>query len=140
MSKATTLGDYQVLKFDLGAETYCVDIDHVDEIVDADVGNLTTLPNQPDHVEGMVDLRGRTTTVVDPRAALDLDQDGAGRRIVVFDSDDDETIGWLVEEAHQVTDVLEEDVDRTVASDAVLGIVRQDGEFVVWVEPEAVHG
>ena len=67
-SAANTTG--QVLEFALGDETYCVSIDYVTEIVD--VGELTTVPNAPRHVEGVMDLRGRTTSIVDPKTVFDI--------------------------------------------------------------------
>jgi purine-binding chemotaxis protein CheW len=68
MSRAATT---QLLEFGLGDESYCLDIGYVDEIVDA--GELTRIPNSPPHVEGVMDLRGRTTAIVDPRKLFDID-------------------------------------------------------------------
>lgn len=129
----------QVLEFGLGTETYCLDIAAIDEIVDA--GELTAIPNSPDHVEGVMDLRGQTTTIVDPKTLFGVDDDGARDRIVVFDEDamgDGGTVGWVVDEVYQVTEVAAGDVDdATVDDDAVRGIVtpEDDERFVVWVDP-----
>jgi len=129
----------QVLEFGLGSETYCVDIAYVDEIVDA--GELTAIPNSPRHVEGVMDLRGQTTTIVDPKTLFGVDDDGPRDRIVVFDSDavgEQGTVGWVVDDVFQVTHVAVDDVDDSTTSDeAVRGIVKpEDDEFVVWVEPK----
>lgn len=131
----------QVLEFGLGAETYCLDISYIDEIVDA--GDLTRIPNSPPHVEGVMDLRGRTTTIVDPKTVFDIDVEGAERRnrIVVFDPDavdDGGTVGWIVDEVYQVTQVDPQEVDTATVDDddAVRGIVKRQGQFVVWVDPE----
>lgn len=128
----------QVLEFGLGEETYCLDIAHVDEIVDA--GELTAIPNSPRHVEGVMDLRGRTTTIVDPKTLFGIDEEGTRERIVVFDSagtDDGGTVGWVVDEVFQVRDVAADDVDEgtPAADDGVRGIVKGEDRFVVWVEP-----
>ncbi|MFN1126905.1 chemotaxis protein CheW, partial [Halobacterium salinarum] len=48
-----------VLEFSLGAGRYCIDIAHVDEIVDAGE-DVTPIPNSEQHVIGVVDLRGET--------------------------------------------------------------------------------
>ena len=129
----------KVLEFGLGDDTYCLDIGIIDEIVDA--GELTRIPNSPAHVEGVMDLRGRTTTIVDPKTLFGIDEDGRRGRIVVFDDDQvDEsgTVGWMVDEVFQVRDIAPEDVDvGTTADDAgVNGIVKSDDRFVVWVTPE----
>lgn len=135
----------QVLEFGLGAETYCLDIGSIDEIVDA--GDLTRIPNSSAHVEGVMDLRGRTTTIVDPKTVLRIDAaDGDRRdRIVVFDPDavaDGGTVGWIVDEVYQVTEVDLDRVDTATVSgdDAVRGIVKREDRFVVWVDPRTDVG
>ncbi|MEF8782627.1 MAG: chemotaxis protein CheW [Haloarculaceae archaeon] len=133
----------QVLEFELGDEMYCVNIDYVTEIVD--VGELTTVPNSPPHVEGVMDLRGRTTAIIDPKVVFAIHEEGDRRRIIVYDPDiveDQGAAGWLVDEVHQVVQVDEVDVDASPANEdeAVRGVVkREEGKFVIWVDPVAVH-
>lgn len=133
----------QVLEFTLGSETYCVSIDHVTEIVD--VGDVTSVPNAPRHVRGVMDLRGRTTSIVDPKVVFGIDEDGPERRIIVFDPEvieDQEAAGWLVDEVHQVRQIDEGDIDDSPAgSDAasITGVVKREDGFVIWVDPIAVH-
>ena len=132
----------QVLEFRLGTETYSVSIDYVTEIVD--VGELTKVPNAPPYVEGVMDLRGRTTSIVDPKAVFGLDEEGEGRRIIVFDPDiaeDQSAVGWLVDEVFQVVQVDPDQVDPSPADDtgAIRGVVKRDEEFVIWVDPAVVH-
>ena len=88
-----------------------------------------------------MDLRGRTTTIVDPKTLFDIDERGPRERIVVLDDDEiDEggTIGWMVDEVFQVRDVDAEEIDRetTVEDDGVRGIVKSGDQFVVWVSPD----
>lgn len=128
----------KVLEFGLGDDTYCLEIGVIDEIVDA--GELTRIPNSPDHVEGVMDLRGRTTTIVDPKTVFDIDDSGARERIVVFDGEElgeGGTVGWIVDEVYQVRDVTPKDVDESSTADenGVRGIVKTGDRFVVWVEP-----
>lgn len=141
----TTDTTSQVLEFTLGSETYCVDIDYVTEIVD--VGELTDLPNAPPYVEGVMDLRGRTTAIVDPKVIFGIDgEDSDTQRIVVFDPEiiaDRKATGWLVDDVRQVTKLDDETVEVAPESgeDAVRGAIRrgEDEGFTVWVDPQAVH-
>ncbi len=131
----------QVLEFGLGEETYCLDIDVIDEIVDA--GQLTRIPNSPPHVEGVMDLRGRTTSIINPKTVFSIDSEGERNRIIVFDPDaigDQGTIGWIVDEVYQVTDITPDDVDETTTAndENVHGIVKGENKFVVWVDPDIV--
>jgi purine-binding chemotaxis protein CheW len=140
----------QVLEFKLGEETYCVSIDFVTEIVD--VGELTTVPNAPTHVEGVMDLRGRTTSIINPKVVFGIEAASEASRIIVFDPDivqDQGAVGWLVDEVYQVVQVDPTEVDTSPSQDddSVRGVVKRgtegeddaDGSFVIWVDPEVVH-
>lgn len=127
----------QVLEFGLGEETYCLDIRYVDEIVDA--SDLTAIPNSPSHVEGVMDLRGQTTTIIDPKTLLNVDGRTTTDRIIVFDPDtvDDGSVGWTVDDVYQVRDVTPDEVDtsESVTDRGVQGVIKDEDRFVVWVEP-----
>jgi purine-binding chemotaxis protein CheW len=131
--------EVQVLEFKLGAETYCVDIDYVSEIVDR--GSLTAVPNAPHYVEGVMDLRGRTTSIVTPKALLNVEADDSeAKRIVIFDPgkfEDDAAVGWLVDEVYQVVRVSMDEVEEPPLEkdDAIEGVIKRDGELVIWISP-----
>lgn len=124
-----------VLEFSVGDGRYCLDILHVEEIVDA-TADVTPVPNSPPHVVGVVDLRGETTTIVDPTVPLDLDAETSGDRIIVLSDFDGK--GLLIDDVHQVEDVDPEDVDTETASETTRGVIRRDDRFVIWVDPEAL--
>lgn len=135
-----TVEDTKILEFGLGADRYCLEIDAIDEIVDA--GELTRIPNSPPHIEGVMDLRGKTTTIVDPKTVFDIADSGPRDRIVVFDENALETggtVGWMVDEVFQVRDVDPDDVDENTITDdeGVRGVVKSEDRFVVWVDPSA---
>lgn len=124
-----------VLEFSLGDDRYCIDIAHVDEIVDA-AEDVTAIPNADANVVGVVDLRGETTTVVDPRVRLGVEGSPDGSRIVVLS--EHESTGLLVDDVHEVESVDTADVDDSAASETTRGVVRRDDRFVVWVDPDAL--
>ena len=128
----------RVLEFALGDERYCLDIEYVEEIVKRET--VTRVPNTPDHVEGVVDLRGQITTVLDPKVLFDIDVEGSEELIVVFDPDgfeDQGAIGWLVDDVNQVMPVADSEVNESpIDQDHVNGVVDRDGEFVIWTRPE----
>lgn len=135
--------EVQVIEFELGNERYCIDIDHVAEIVRRDEGDITPVPNSPRHIKGVVDLRGKTTQIVDPFVLLNI-QGGAEEReqIMVFDADgmDGENVGWLVDEVYRVTQVSPDDVeDAPNKQDGIQGVVNRDEGFLIWTEPTLAH-
>lgn len=128
----------EVLEFRLESNLYCIDIRHIEEVVEAEDHGITTLPNADRHVEGVMDLRGETTTIIDPKKLLDIDAEEAGKRIIVLESetDGDAIQGWQVDEVNEVSSVSEDMVENPVdEDDLVRGIINHDEEFVIWVEP-----
>jgi purine-binding chemotaxis protein CheW len=132
----------QVLEFDLADETYCVSIDYVTEIVDVD--ELTEVPNAPPYVEGVMDLRGRTTSIVNPKKVFGIDGEGAEQRVIVFDPNivaNQAAAGWLVDEVYQVVQITADQVDASPSEGdgSIRGVVKRDDGFVIWVDPAMVH-
>ncbi|MWV40664.1 chemotaxis protein CheW [Natrialba sp. INN-245] len=129
-----------VLEFDLGENRYCVDIGYVAEIVNTD--ELTAVPNTPAHIEGVMDLRGETTKIVNLRTIFGDDDDGElGERIIVFKRkrDSTERVGWLADEVHQVQELETANVDTSVSGSGIAGIVRREDNFVLWIDPTDVR-
>lgn len=134
-------GETQVLEFGLGGESYCIDIVFVEELVNFE--DLTLMPNTPDHIEGVMDLRGRTTTIIDPKVLLDIDEPGRKHRVIVFDpheTDEWGAIGWVVDEVYEVARVESEQVEQPheIDTESVLGVIKRDDGYVVWIDPKRV--
>lgn len=130
----------RVLEFSLGDEYYCLDIEYVEEIVKR--SSVTRVPNTPDFVDGVVDLRGQITTILEPKAMMDIESEGQQNLIIVFDPEqfeDQGAIGWVVDEVRQVVPIPESDVNYPpVDAKYINGVVDRDEyeRFVIWVEPE----
>jgi purine-binding chemotaxis protein CheW len=86
-----------------------------------------------------MDLRGTTATIVNPKTVLDLDDSASGDRVVVLDTEDEGNTGWLIDEVSRVVSVDETGLDESVEGESVRGVVRRDDDFVIWIEPSAVH-
>ena len=130
--------ELQVLEFKLGSERYCVDIGFVSEIVDK--GSLTHIPNAPHYVDGVMDLRGRTTSIVNPKALLGITERSESKRIVIFDAgefEDEAAVGWVVDEVYQVVRVSMDDVEESPLDDGgpIEGIIKRDDGLVMWISP-----
>lgn len=128
----------QVLEFRLETNLYCIDIRHIEEVVEREEHGITTLPNADRHVEGVMDLRGETTTIIDPKKLLGLDAEEDVKRIIVLESatNGGGIQGWQVDEVNEVSSVSEEMVENPVEEDELVrGVINHDDEFVIWVEP-----
>ena len=133
--------EVQVLEFKLGSERYCVDIDFVSEIVDR--GSLTRVPNAPHYVDGVMDLRGRTTSIINPKALLSITEQSESKRIVIFDPgkfEDEAAVGWVVDEVYQVIRVSMDDIEDSPLDDGgpIEGIIKREDGLVMWISPAAI--
>jgi len=130
--------EIRVLEFRLGDEHYCLDIEFVEEIVKEE--SVTRVPNTPEHVHGVVDLRGQITTILDPKIALDIDHDGDDQLLVVFDAEtfeDQGHAGWIVDEVRQVLPITESEVKESPLNrKSIKGVIERDDEFVIWTTPQ----
>ncbi|GAB6162785.1 chemotaxis protein CheW [Desulfothermus naphthae] len=116
----------QLVSFKLGDEEFGVDIMQVQEIIR--MQNITSVPNAPEFVEGVINLRGRVIPIVDLRKRFGLEEkshDKATRIIVV--KVDDLTVGLIVDE---VSEVLRIPVDT----------VEPPPPIVAGVESEYIKG
>ncbi len=95
------LNDMQLVVFQLGNEEYGADISQIREIIRA--GEITGIPQAPDYVHGVINLRGQVTTVVNLRRRLgmpDKEKDN-NTRIVIVEIDHN-TIGMMVDSVTEV--------------------------------------
>lgn len=137
-----------LLEFGLDDERYCVDISYVSEIIGLE--ELTSVPNTPDYVMGVMDLRGQSLQVRDPKQPFGVDGEPTGERVVVMAPEvgpEDKLTGWLVDSVHDVLTAHADDVDDDVEGKGVHGALRpgvdeedEEGRMVIWVDPVEVFG
>ena len=63
--------EIQLVSFILGDETFAIDVAQVREIVKLE--KITRIPKMPDFIEGVLNLRGQITTVVDMRKRFHME-------------------------------------------------------------------
>jgi purine-binding chemotaxis protein CheW len=100
----------QVIVFNLGDEKYGVDISQVREIIRPT--QITRIPNAPDFVEGVINLRGQITTIINLRKRFgmepkEIDND---TRIIVVEYDN-AVIGMMVDTVNEVKYLSTDDIE-----------------------------
>lgn len=91
----------QLVSFVIGNEEYAVDILYVQEI--NRMLQVTQVPNSPDFIEGVINLRGRIIPVIDLRTKMGIpkkEYDKNTRIIVVEVSG--RTVGFIVDAVREV--------------------------------------
>jgi purine-binding chemotaxis protein CheW len=94
----------QFIVFRVAREWYGVDIRKIKEVIKVD--RVAYLPSSPDHIAGIVNLRGNILSVMDLRVILRLNHEGPGekRKIIAIESGILET-GFLVDEVVESIEV-----------------------------------
>ena len=100
----------QLVVLDLGSEAYGVNIGSVREIIR--MQEITQLPRMPQYVEGVINLRGKVTPVVDlrKRFGLDVTEYTKETRIVVVDVGNQD-IGVIVDAVTEVLRISTGDIE-----------------------------
>lgn len=113
--------DIQIVGFRIGRETFGLPISLVREIVR--VPEITSVPNAPDYIEGVINLRGRIIPVVDLRKRFgeNLIEASTKNRIVVVEMES-RFIGLMVNSASEVLRLPPSEIEAPHS-------VFQDGEL-----------
>ena len=103
-------GMLQLVGFDIANEQFGVDILMVQEIIRS--AKVTAVPNSPEFVEGVINLRGNIIPVVDLRKRLYLyNEEAEGKRSwVLILNIGDRVVGFIVDEVTHVIKLPEDNV------------------------------
>lgn len=129
----------QLVSFLLGEEEYAVDILCVQEIIRPT--RITPVPNAPEFVEGVLNLRGKVIPVINLRRRLGLPESATSRlsRIVVTDLPPN-TLGFMVDAVSEVIRVPLDRIDPPPAGamgqvdSYVQGVAKLDGRLLMILE------
>ena len=104
------------LTFRLDREEYGIEILKVQEIIE--MQEITSVPRTPEHVKGVINLRGKVIPVVDLRLTFGLEEKETSRStciIVVYvqQAETQVTMGLVVDEVSEVLDIGAEQIEPT---------------------------
>jgi purine-binding chemotaxis protein CheW len=131
--------ELQVVGFRIGRETFGLPISIVREIVR--VPEITSVPNAPDYIEGVINLRGRIIPVVDLRKRFgqqSFERDKKNRIVVV--ELESRLVGLIVNSASEVLRISPSDIDephnvfREGELNYITGIGKLRGRLVILLD------
>ncbi|TLM98550.1 purine-binding chemotaxis protein CheW [bacterium] len=133
----------QYVVFELGRETYGLDIAAVREIIT--MQTITKVPRTLEYVEGVINLRGRVIPVFNLHQKFDLMAKEASRstRIVVVEVEGN-TIGMIVDGVSEVLRISNNIVERpsSIISDVdteyLAGVAKLEDRLVILLDLEKV--
>lgn len=94
----------QLVVFSLGSEEFGADIAQIREIIRP--GEITVLPQAPDFTEGIINLRGQITTIINLRQLMGMDSKAidSNTRIIVVENGSN-IVGLLVDRVTEVVNI-----------------------------------
>ena len=105
-SKAATAGEF--LTFTLGQEEYGVDILKVQEIRGYDA--VTRLPDAPEYIKGVINLRGTIVPVIDMRVKFRLEAKVDALTVMIVLNVADRVVGMVVDSVSDVVQLSAEQI------------------------------
>lgn len=130
----------QLVSFHVGEEEFGLDILRVQEIIR--LQPLTRVPNLPDYIDGVFNLRGKVIPVIGLRRRLGLDKQSADKqtRIVVVDVHN-QTLGFIVDSVSEVLRIHSGTVEPTprlgkAERDYISGVGKLDSRLLLMIDLE----
>ena len=135
--------ELHIVGFRVGRETYGVPITSLHEIVR--VPEITLVPDAPEYVEGVINLRGKIVSVLDLRKRLGEKQVAPSRhnRILVVEHKG-RLCGLIVDSASDVLKIPESDIQPSPTEfvegglNCVTGLGKYQGRLIVLLDIERV--
>jgi len=124
------------LSFRIGGEVYGIEIRHVTEIVG--IQKITEVPDMPQYMKGVINLRGNVIPVVDVRLRFHMQpRDYDDSTCVIVVNINDASIGLVVDSVKEVISILPDQispapsVSKGEVTRYIKGIGRFDGEVII---------
>lgn len=88
--------------FQLGKEEFALSVECVNSI--EKLGEITEVPNAPEYMKGVTNLRGKILPIVDLKSLLSIQSPGKAEQFIVV-TIDEKLIGLIIDEAKEVIDL-----------------------------------
>lgn len=136
---AQTTGTIQLVSFRLDKEEYGIEITRVREIIL--LGEITRIPQTPDYIKGLINLRSTVIPIVDLRLRFGLAEGERtdDTRIMVVNLDG-RTIGIIVDAVSEVLRVAQEQIApppptvATLGQEYLTGLVRLQERLLILLD------
>ncbi len=94
----------------LGNEVYGIDIQYVTDIIE--LQKITEVPDMPEYVKGVINLRGQVIPVVDLRLRFGMEtREYDDRTVITVVNIENNSLGFIIDTATEVQDIPEKDID-----------------------------
>ena len=135
----------QLVSFNLDQEEYGVDVLKVREIIRMPI--VTRVPNTPNYVEGVINLRGKVIPIISMRKRFGLMEAEIDKqtRIMVMDVDG-ELMGFIVDAVSEVIRISGSEIQPSPAvvasgidQECIAGVINQSERLLVLLDLEKMY-
>lgn len=126
----------QLVIFKLGEEHFAVDTDKILSI--NDMMPITKVPNSPNYIKGLINLRGSIKSLVDINLLLNINSNQEQNNIIILKVDDEE-LGVTVDEVEEVIDIEDQKIQKLEthnSEDYIKGIIDLEGRLLTVIDIE----
>ncbi|MES2218006.1 MAG: chemotaxis protein CheW [Pseudomonadota bacterium] len=128
----------QLIVFRVGDEEFGVPINAVQEIIK--IGNITPIPDSPDFIRGLINVRGDIVAIIDVRARFSLPTEEEPSKHIVIVKQEGNLFGLMVNEVMEVLRIQESDIKAPpqlmakIQEDYVYGVITHDSRLIILLD------
>lgn len=128
----------QLIIFRIGEEEFGIPIYEVQEIIKA--GMITPVPDSPNFIKGLINVRGNIVAIIDVRARFSLHTAPQVARHIVIVKEESGAFGLMVDEVIEVLRIQESEIKRAprlmpqIREECVLGILTREGRLIILLD------
>ncbi len=131
------------LTFVLGNEEYGIEILRVREIIG--IMEITPVPQTPDYVKGVINLRGKVIPVIDQRIKFSMPEvEHTKETCVIVVEVKEALIGIVVDNVSEVLDIGREEIEasphfgKEIDTEFIMGLGKTKGKLIILLDIEKV--
>jgi purine-binding chemotaxis protein CheW len=133
---------HKYLLFKLGNEVYGVNILNVTDIIE--LQKITEVPDMPDYIRGVINLRGQVIPVMDLRLRFKMEfREYDDRTCIIIVNINDNPIGFIVDTVSEVQDIPEQNIDPSpdfkgsgAKERYIMGLGKVENEVKILIDVE----
>jgi purine-binding chemotaxis protein CheW len=134
-----SLLEKKFLTFVVDKDSYGLEIDYVKQIIG--VQEIAVVPNQPEFIKGVINLRGSIIPIMDMRLKFGkLEKEYDDRTCIIVLEVNGDDIGIIVDSVSDVIDISEERISKTpefedqIDNRYIRGIARLKNQLIIMLD------
>jgi len=145
VQEKTDAQEGKYLTYALGNEDYGIEILKVREIIG--MMNITHVPQVPEHVKGVINLRGKVIPVINLRLKFNMEEvEETPETCIIVVNIKTVLIGLLIDKVNDVLDIQQQDIEpppqfgSTIDVDFILGIGKVGDKIKILLDIDRILG